>query len=133
MASKTGVQKVKESNIEKFVTSMTFVGTIAAEMNQDYDIQQNNNFTKPSYQQEINKIIQMWNVELGNTWAKVITPKTRLRVLKGEIIPQNDYPWRKIDRALQDFDGWFEKHSEIFKIDHTFSRKPEFHVDINKN
>ena len=65
MACKKGVHKVKDSNIDKFVSSATFVSTVASQLKQQLDLDQKQSFSKPSYQQEINKIIRMWNTELG--------------------------------------------------------------------
>lgn len=119
MACKKGVHKVKDSNIEKFVSSATFVNTVASQLKQQFDLDIKQTFNKPSYQQEISKIIQLWNTELGRTWKQVKISKVRQKMLQ---LPNGEEPWLKINNAIENFNEWFEKHLNIFKIDHTFQR-----------
>ena len=110
---------MKDSNIEKFVSSATFVSTVASQLKQQLDLDQKQSFRKPSYQQEIKKIVGMWNTELGKTWRQARTSRVRQRVLE---LVAGEEPWLKMEQVLGEFEEWFEKHLNIFRIDHTFER-----------
>lgn len=111
---------MKDKNIEEFVSSATFVNTIASQFKEELDLNEKQTFTKASYQQDVNKIIRLWNKEFGNTWRLVTNRQPR----EGLFMEANeDEPWKKINNSIQTFNKWFEDHSSVFKFDHSFSRE----------
>lgn len=111
---------MKDSNIESFVSSTTFIDSIASQFKEELDLNANKVYNKPSYEEEIRKIVRMWNTDIGRTWRQVTRGQQRGRLF---ILEDEDKPWIRIERSIGKFNTYFEKHSKVFKFDHTFPRE----------
>ena len=79
--------------------------------------------TKPPFSQEMDKIIQKLNENVGScNWNSIRTRHVLRTIENAVIIPTQEYPWTKIAaNAVKEFPKWMDEHSNITDIDHTFA------------
>ena len=119
MACKKGVKKVSEKKIVDFGSCLSYLKVVSEQLKSK---DTSGKFFKPSYQAEIQKTVSYLNDHMGATWSAAIKWKRKLSFFGAPEIDEKQFPWAQINKAMGEFEGWYEKHSNIFMIDHTFAK-----------
>ena len=95
---------------------MNFSEIISNQLFEDLEHFKPHSFSKPSYYMELEKIINILNQNIGNTWNELKKRKKKLLSIGGEQISADQYPWVLIQKEFDKFPLFMTNKSNFLNV-----------------